>query len=414
METSIILPEHVIEDILLRLPVKHLLPWKSVSKYFYALIRDEHFAKKHYHFQYAMHLVDHGDVPLLLDTPSDHHVSAEFHLVSAHGGRDVIVNITPDFERDIPPVIVLEGELYNQCMRCIGLVNGIVCLLWGRGRLALWNPATREFKGVPRWPIMPDDKDAEKLSPSILGFGFDVQSNDFKILGIIRTINRNALESDCIYEFHVYSLKANSWKMIKDIPRTYLAFDLAFTDSYFNNGVHYWPASELPYIPRNGIVSFNFSSETFKEFEPPVAAVPVETRCRLKVGKYKEGLALLVNRTSENEETCFEIWAATEFRDDNEVPSCWQLVVNVPPIYSYNTLNVCSIIGCGDLLLHICVHDDDDDDDDDDEEWGDVRFADSGAYLYNLSTRTFKYFGFRFNSSFRYVESLFPLSRRLL
>ncbi|KAK9666715.1 hypothetical protein RND81_14G206000 [Saponaria officinalis] len=395
--TSIILPEHVIEDILLRLPVKHLLLWKCVSKHFYALLWDEHFIKKHYHFQYAMHLADHGDVPLL----------ADLNLVSKHGDHDVVVNITPDYERDIPPEIVDEGNRYNQRMRCIGLVNGIVCLLWGCGRLALWNPATREFKGVPRWPIMPDE--AEKFSSSILGFGFDVQSNDFKILGLIRTINRNALESDYIYEFHVYSLKANSWKRIKDVPRTYLAFDLAFTDSYFNNGVHYWPAYELAYIPRNGIVSFNFSSETFKEFEPPVAAVPEETWCRLKVGKYKEGLALLVSRTSENEETCFEIWAATEFQDDNEVPSSWQLVVKVPPIYSHNTLNVCSIIGCGHLLLHICVHDDDDE-----EEWGDVPFADSGAYLYNLSTRTFKKLGFRFNSSFRYVESLFPLSRRLL
>ncbi|KAK9666712.1 hypothetical protein RND81_14G205800 [Saponaria officinalis] len=333
MKTSIILPEHVIEDILLRLPVKHLLPWKCVSKHFYALLWDEHFVKKHYHFQYAMHLADHGDVPLLLDTPSDHHVPAEFHLVSTHGDRDVIVNITPDFVRDIPPEIVDEGERYNQCMRCIGLVNGIICLLWGRGRLALWNPATREFKNVPRWPIMPDNKDAEKFGPSIRGFEFDVQSNDFKILGLIHSINRNALESDYIYEFHVYSLKANSWKRIKDVPRTYLAFDLVFTDSYFNNGVHYWPAHQLPYIPRNGIVSFNFSSETFKEFEPPVAAGTVETLFRLRVGKFKEGLALLVNRMSENEDS-FEIWAATEFGDDNEVPSSWQLVVKVPPIYS--------------------------------------------------------------------------------
>ncbi|KAK9666713.1 hypothetical protein RND81_14G205900 [Saponaria officinalis] len=408
METSIILPDHVIEDILLRLPVKHLLPWKCVSKHFYALLWDEHFIKKHYHFQYAMHLADHGDVPLLLAAPSGHHVPAEFHLVPTHGDRDVIVNITPDFERDIPPVVINEGdELCNHRMRCIGLVNGIVCLLWGRSRLVLWNPATREFKDVPRWPIMPDDTDAEKFSPSILGFGFDVQSNDFKILGLIRTINQNALESDCIYEFHVYSLKANSWKRIKDVPRTYLAFDLAFTDSYFNNGVHYWPASELPCIPRNGIVSFNFGSETFKEFESPLAAVPAKTRCRLRVGKYKEGLALLVNRSSENEES-FEIWAATEFRDDNEVPSSWQLVVKVPPIYSHISVNICTIRGCGDLLLNICVYDSDE------EEWGDVHFADSGACLYNLSTRTFKNLGIVYNSSFRYVESLFPLSRRLI
>ncbi|KAK9733843.1 hypothetical protein RND81_04G096300 [Saponaria officinalis] len=297
METSIILPNHIIEDILLRLPVKHLLPWKCVSKHFYALLWDEHFIKKHYHFQYAMHLADHGDVPLLLAAPSHHHVPAEFHLFPTHGDRDVTVNITPDFERDIPPVVVSEGdELCNHRMRCIGLVNGIVCLIWGRTRfthLVLWNPATREFKDVPRWPIIPDVKDAEIFGPIIHGFGFDVQSNDFKILGLIDTIDGDGLESDYIYEIHVYSLKANSWKRIKDVPRTSLDFNnLVFTDSYFNNGVHYWLARELPYIA-NGIVSFNFSSETFKEFELPVAVSACRNTVLVEVWKVQGGACTL-------------------------------------------------------------------------------------------------------------------------
>ncbi|KAK9666709.1 hypothetical protein RND81_14G205600 [Saponaria officinalis] len=293
-------------------------------------------------------------------------------ILPEHVIEDILLS-TPDFERDIPPVVVNEGdELCNHQMRCIGLVNGIVCLLWGRSRftrLVLWNPATREFKDVPRWPIMPDDKDAEKFGPIIHGFGFDVQSNDFILL--IGMLLKVTTSMSSMY-------------------------------SYFNNGVHYWLAHELPYIP-NGIVSFNFSSETFKEFESPVAAADTEEILySLSVGKYKEGLALLMNRSSKNEES-FEIWAATEFRDDNEVPSAWQLVVKVPPIHLHFKVDICTIRDSGALLLYI-----------NEEEWDDVPSADSGAYLYNLSTHTFKYLGSRFISSFRYVESLFPLSRRLI
>ncbi|KAK9666704.1 hypothetical protein RND81_14G205100 [Saponaria officinalis] len=146
-----------------------------------------------------------------------------------------------------------------------------------------------------------------RVAQSIIGFGFDIQSNDFKILGLIYTTNRDVLKSDYIYEFHVYSLKADSWKRIKDVPRTYLDFELVYTDSYFNNGVHYWPAYELAEMHRDRIVSFNFSIETFKVFEPPIAAGTAVTWYRLRVGKYKEGLALVVTHGSENLETCFEI-----------------------------------------------------------------------------------------------------------
>ncbi|KAL9231877.1 hypothetical protein vseg_007042 [Gypsophila vaccaria] len=344
METSIVIPDHLIEEILLRLPVKHLLPWKCVSKHWYAVIRDYVFAMKHYRFQYAMQLADHGEVPLLLNEPEESPIT-QFYLLSKHGAGHVVVNITPDF--GIPPdIFANHSNPVAHTIHCMGVVNGVVGLRRGSTLVALFNPATREFKEIPRWPIMPDNKVAEMFGSVVLCFGFDLQSNDYKLLGEIK-YKKSAKDSDDIFEYHLYSLKANSWKRINDTPRTYPSIQTPITDAYFDNGVHYWTAYELDYLRPAGIVSFNFSTEIFKEFEPPGDA----DRCHWKIVKYKEGLAVLVDRS---EEPCFEVWTATSFRDDDyEVPSSWQLVIKVPSIYAANRLYSLTILDSGDVLISI-------------------------------------------------------------
>ncbi|KAH9608646.1 hypothetical protein KSS87_012827, partial [Heliosperma pusillum] len=344
-------------------------------------------------------------VPLFLDKPT------QFFILSKQGGDDVVLNVTPDFYRDIPPAFANESQPKHR-LRCLGIVNGVIGLQWGSTCLALWNPATREFKEVPRWPIMPDNKGAEEFGGQVLGLGFDLQSQDFKILGLIDCYGAG-IEPN-VYEYHLYSLKANSWKKVKEALRCELNFHHSQTDAYLNNGVYYWRAeykSNNDSYNTSVIVAFNFNTELFTEFELPKDAcchnrehmriedgrVWDDCTISLTLGKYKEMLALFVSDAIENSDCYVELWVATSFReDDHGVPLSWQLVVRVSPFPSFRYLYIHKFRECGDVLI--------------------VQYGNSGegeGCLYDPTTSTFNNLGVRFCYSFTYVESLFSIIRML-
>ncbi|KAH9604890.1 hypothetical protein KSS87_013652 [Heliosperma pusillum] len=409
IETTSILPDDILEEILMRLPVKYLLRWKCVSKRWYALIGEYDFAKKHYHFQYAMHGADNDAGPLFLDSPSQDSKPAQFYLLSKDGDDDVVLDITSDFERDIPSPFVNDCELHKQYLGCMGVMNGVIGLKWGRTRLALWNPATREFKDVPRWPVIPDNKDAEKFGGEILGLVFDQQSNDFKILGLINFGVGGMDDPSTIYGFHLYSLKSNSWKRIEKGSSGRPTIFYSDRDACLDNGVYYWFTDRDDLSFKNVILSFDFKSENFKELNPPkdyecrnnqhMFDERVWCGCKfaVKIGKYREGIALFVTHTFENADCSLEIWAVTKFREDDHVlPLSWELVIIVEPIHSFNwLLYVQAFRGYGDLLVVV--------------QRGN-SFEEEEACLYDPSTHTYNNLGLAFCSCYKYVESLFSLS----
>lgn len=95
------------------------------------------------------------------------------------------------------------------------MLNGIICLdilgidLERLGRdistCCLWNPASREFK-IVAFPHVPDQVMLGDYRD--VGFGFDPQSNDFKIVAT------TTVELDIVLSYMVYTLSTDSWKRI--------------------------------------------------------------------------------------------------------------------------------------------------------------------------------------------------------
>ncbi|XP_048324722.2 F-box protein At3g07870-like [Ziziphus jujuba] len=84
----------------------------------------------------------------------------------------------------------------------LGSCNGILCLHCHRDlqqRIVLWNPVTNEFK-IPTLP--------ENLSTStcVFGFGFDPETNDYKVVAA------KEIEVVPLYEFYVYNLSTGCWR----------------------------------------------------------------------------------------------------------------------------------------------------------------------------------------------------------
>ncbi|KAG7944356.1 hypothetical protein I3843_15G096700 [Carya illinoinensis] len=240
------LPEDVvITEILSRLPVKSLMRFKSVSKAWYALIRNPHFSTKHHTFAISDHNRNQSRRVILeryratIDTPR-----FSMHSNDALEFSGDIHLIPQFFSEDINPVVF------------VGSCNGIVCVLGissdrYRGgpepdrawEIGLLNPATRESKRLPFVPRPPD------FCPTFFNFGFgiDLNTNDFKVVKI------TYFDSPRHYQVEVYNLTTDSWRY----------------PSYLN-GFYYWLI--CPVRSDRGhrlLFSFDMRNEMFREIMLP-------------------------------------------------------------------------------------------------------------------------------------------------
>ncbi|KAK1377712.1 hypothetical protein POM88_024456 [Heracleum sosnowskyi] len=180
------LTEDLIYEILLRLPVKSLLCFKAVSKYWCSLIRSPSFIKSH------LSITRPGDDETLIVV--EHHDDLSFSLLHL-GCCKIAADLKSPFS---------EGELPSRdpYVEIVGSANGIVCVSSCDVQFSflkctyLWNPATKEKKLIPPHTT-PDGKQNYNV-PS--GIGFDPIDNDFKVV----THNHDA----------VYSANMNAWRAI--------------------------------------------------------------------------------------------------------------------------------------------------------------------------------------------------------
>ncbi|XP_035546488.1 F-box/kelch-repeat protein At3g06240-like [Juglans regia] len=261
------LPEDVVTEILSTLPVKSLMRFKSVSKAWYALIRNPHFITKHHTCAISDHNRNHCRRVILeryraIDTPR----------FSMHS------NDTLEFSGDIHLIPQLFSEDINPVL-FIGSCNGIVCVVgisaerfhggpdpdraW---EIGLWNPATRESK---RLPFVPRPPDFVPLPLDIcftsykFGFGIDLNTNDFKVVKI------TCFYSPRHYQVELYNLTTDSWRVI---DASLNSADFIKTSNFpsYLNGFCYW----LNFPRRcdrehNLLLSFDMSNEMFREIMLP-------------------------------------------------------------------------------------------------------------------------------------------------
>ncbi|XP_026398745.1 F-box/kelch-repeat protein At3g06240-like [Papaver somniferum] len=138
----------------------------------------------------------------------------------------------------------------------VGSCDGFLCLLFRLGHdarrtiLCLWNPATKEYKQIPKSPY-DDDNDKSVTKISMVAFRYDAKSDDYKLLTRYRKI------------VQVYSLRLNSWRTIGDVN-----FYTTLKLGVFVNGELHWLAKVLRGSSEI-VVSLDISEETFKEIQLP-------------------------------------------------------------------------------------------------------------------------------------------------
>ncbi|KAL8040776.1 hypothetical protein ABFX02_10G121100 [Erythranthe guttata] len=114
----------------------------------------------------------------------------------------------------------------------------------------IWNPLTRTFHELPE----PDIETGLMGS----GIGYDSASDDYKVVRIDRLFRHGK----SVYQTSVYSLKMESWRIIKDCP-----YDISWvgpTRGIFLGGAIHWLSLH------DIIIALDLETEEYREFSMPV------------------------------------------------------------------------------------------------------------------------------------------------
>ncbi|KAK4424758.1 F-box/kelch-repeat protein, partial [Sesamum alatum] len=254
------LPEEIIMQILLRLPVKSLLKFRCVSQSWRFLISSYNFAKAHIEVstknsKYAHDRLIFGsrDLPVDLYTCSL---------------RSIVEDVSSG---SIYPMIdesLIVDRVWFDCPLCElhdvicqeGSCNGLVCLALSVSTLILWNPTTRKHRVLPE-SVKDLDLNFDYIEITF-GFGYDELNDDYKVVEIsYLERDTGVLET----QVKVYSLRNDSWKTLSNWP----GGDTFGGCGKFLNGAIHWSVSGFDNMDEWAIVSHDLATDTFRELLLP-------------------------------------------------------------------------------------------------------------------------------------------------
>ncbi|XP_074306640.1 putative F-box protein At3g21120 [Silene latifolia] len=256
------IPEHLIIEILSRLPVKALLQFKSVCKLWYGIIKSSHFISKHLRNYY--------------DTNNWRDCLIVQYSVTQLGKLDVFKLLIDDTKNRAFSYNRIDTPFDNSylCGPCDGM-NYVCSFRSSIPKRSLWNPALNEFKRLPDITCWNPNlaTNSAYVYENGYGFGYDSKTKDYKVIIILGygspTTKENSETTDNPKSILIYSLRTNSWRYWGDMDRSY---NFESNKSYvFVTGCYYWLASRL--LPCGWsfdmIVSFDISADTCQEIPMP-------------------------------------------------------------------------------------------------------------------------------------------------
>ncbi|XP_059439987.1 F-box/kelch-repeat protein At3g23880-like [Corylus avellana] len=244
------LPEDLVTQILLWLPVVSLLRFKCVCKSWYALITHQNFVRKH-----VLHNNNNNsNTHLLLKTSNK---TMDDYVVSTISYEEL--QISP-LTQPLPPQYFRNDEPFGEkfSISVVGSCNGLVCLhAYDTLKVVIWNPTIRETKVVPESPA------GYCTRIQGMGFGFDAKTNDYKIIHFVSMYEPNFDDyvmkdvKEIIYQKEVYSLSTDSWRKVDGTQ----CFISETGPMAYTTGMGSWLAYD--HDQDSFVLSFDMSDEVF-------------------------------------------------------------------------------------------------------------------------------------------------------
>ncbi|PIA46229.1 hypothetical protein AQUCO_01500032v1, partial [Aquilegia coerulea] len=299
-------PNHVIEEILSRLPVKSITRFRCVCKSWCDLLSDRFFMDMHLNRS-----IERGAVNIFLRLFRPPYT---------------IYSLDPEE----PNHVVNLGFSKSFCKKIdsfIGSCNGLVCVLHHTRVVSIFKPSlpsTRQGTLILKKPLPCE---------TVYGFFYNPVSCDYQLL---------CVGSDWEHDAKVvlYTFVKNSQKMIAEIP-----YDSVIPEAgiLVNGAIHWLACRRIPKLllpSKRVIVAFNCKSETFLEVPRPESENCFHSRHLTELAGY-----LSILRTNNTE---FEVWSMKKYG----IKESWTKLLVLP--YSHpDYVESFYITKKGDLLLTI-------------------------------------------------------------
>ncbi|XP_075494822.1 F-box/kelch-repeat protein At3g23880-like [Primulina tabacum] len=206
------LPDDMVVEILMHLPVKTLTQFKLVSKSWDFLISSHDFAKAHFlisshdfaktHFNSIKN--DHRLLFGSSRSPMDMYCCSVQSAV-----EDSVPTIYPPLNQNLIVQPARLPPLYrpHESILIEGSCNGLVCVSIGVRILILWNPTTGKFRTLPKAGT---DFRNNFFNVSY-AFGYNKLQDDYNVLEYFQYKSGETI-------LKVYSVRSDSWRTVSDWP----------------------------------------------------------------------------------------------------------------------------------------------------------------------------------------------------
>ncbi|XP_074313586.1 F-box protein CPR1-like [Silene latifolia] len=244
-----LLPVDIVHyNILIKLPAKSLLRFKSVCKDWYNLINSSKFISIHQKHT----LESHDSCDLLLFFDSEITWTWTWTLFYTY------LDATNYTSR-----IRTKMETFEDSFDIVGSFNGLICLKFSGSGFLLCNPVTREYSRLINCPNL---FDPVHLRDVYYGSGYDVVSHDYKIVDI----ESRATEFGQDWIAYVYSTNSNSWKKDQKNHDPIRRWRYPDKSVVVNNKSH-WITSNYTPLCSESILTFNLHAEELGEITYPTS-----------------------------------------------------------------------------------------------------------------------------------------------
>ncbi|KAI8531047.1 hypothetical protein RHMOL_Rhmol11G0107600 [Rhododendron molle] len=304
------IPEEVVVGILSRLPTKSLIRFRSVSKLWYSLIASPNFITSHLNQSLTSPKNSYHNLPLVTVRqciaptspirygPSQEQIRLEHYKLFIDTGEEE--DNTFDEYLEIP------FPLYSRyCYVLQGYVKGLFC--FELSEIFLWNPSIRRSISLPKPGIT---ENTHGLFSDYLGFGFDSQSNDYKVVRVVILCGGTRSEEVPLVE--VYSLNSGSWKESSgagnSFPRGSGLLYLECPAACLEGAIHFVAQRGGNWGARS-ICSFDLGDEMFKTMSLPNGLATKEMRTIV----FRGSLSLLCHDDSALANKFCSVWIMKEY-----------------------------------------------------------------------------------------------------
>ncbi|XP_021827840.1 F-box/kelch-repeat protein At3g06240-like [Prunus avium] len=271
-DNSVHVPEEIIHDILLLLPIKSLLKCTAVCKSWRSLIQSSAFMHTHLGRTIIQSNNRNDDAQLLLLQSSTREEQKRSY--SLHWDRCPSLS---EYSKFTDPFVAYNEisrrqEDNNQTTKMgnknckvnvLGTCNGLVCLQEGDIATLIWNPSIRKFLVLPP-PVV------TFMGFKSHAFGYDPRTNDYKVFRSVSYYKTPRLSR----AVEIFSLARGSWKRLRNavVPANFSPGNFTSNDKLdaLVNGALHWIQTEGD---DKFIVSFDLSTELFGKILMPISAL---------------------------------------------------------------------------------------------------------------------------------------------